>query len=616
MPSLASRPLLAVSLALPTLLILGYLWQKRRSEEFDLNSKSSSDQVYIDSKEVSLKLENLNRSRLDCIEEEILEDKTQETRAVHLEQSLEEVGESNKKASVIEAIPVATVAAVDSTAVKESVGSITLGKSEFATVEQTSRTVHEDVEVKSQPKIKMPEMELKEIVPDVSSALQDPLCPLSSSPSADAKSELSTSPVKSEASDSQKSYESWSDLIEQDEQEELDNSVIEKITNITLSKENARHDSGVASPTEEFAEAARKGLEESSRISSGEDAGIGSEPGDVSDSGQGSEGYSEDNQLLAYHFYVQDYLCGTFIGGNGSHIKKLKSDCNCNVILKDDSQKVSSNQKRSRLRSRDRKYGDGSLNLCIIEGTRANIDKCLDMIRDKFHKHPELTLQQINRPDSTNLSLFNGSVTLSLAEGIMHDVFVSSIVNGGHIFVQQPGHPTFSALERLDSCMYNTYTQFTTPELSRPIANNSICVVNSNGGWYRTQVVSYDEGEDTCDIKFIDYGGYETVPADQLRQIRTDFLSLPFQAIECYLANILPTEEDTVSASILEELVAGQGVQARMIGLNEDGIPMVHLYRASNGQTVMVNRELVDRSCANWIEATIIPIVPDTPISN
>ena len=37
-------------------------------------------------------------------------------------------------------------------------------------------------------------------------------------------------------------------------------------------------------------------------------------------------------------------------------------------------------------------------------------------------------------------------------------------------------------------------------------------------------------------------------------------------------------------------------VQARMIGLNEDGVPMIHLYRSVNGQTVMVNRELVDRS--------------------
>lgn len=43
------------------------------------------------------------------------------------------------------------------------------------------------------------------------------------------------------------------------------------------------------------------------------------------------------------------------------------------------------------------------------------------------------------------------------------------------------------------------------------------------------QVVSYDDIEDSCDIKYIDYGGYDTVAASSLRQIRTDFLSLPFQ---------------------------------------------------------------------------------------
>ncbi len=42
-------------------------------------------------------------------------------------------------------------------------------------------------------------------------------------------------------------------------------------------------------------------------------------------------------------------------------------------------------------------------------------------------------------------------------------------------------------------------------------------------------------------------------------------------------------------------------VQARMIGLNEDGVPMIHLYRSVNGQTVMVNRELVDRFVVNTV---------------
>jgi len=551
MPSLATRPLIAVSLAIPSVILLGYLWQKRRSEEAERcdNLCVNQEQQAIDSREVSLKLESLTRSRLDCIEEETLDEKSSQ---------------------LPEDKPVMT------------------GK--------------EAVEVSSP---------VKDPVPDVFTALKDPI-----------GSPLSSSPVKSESSESQRSSEAWSDLIEQDEQEVLDGSLCAKFSNLDIG-ENARHDSGVASPTEEFgrAEPGKKDGDNKSRISSGEDHGIGgSDTGDASDSGQGSELCMEETQILSYHFHIQDYLCGTFIGYGGSNIKKMKSDCNCNIILKDDNKKSSNsnqtNQKRSKLRSRDRRFGDGTLNLCIIEGTRTNIDKCLDVVKAKFIDYPELTLDQINKPESTNLSLYNGSVTLSLAEGIMHDVFISSVVNGGHLFVQQPAHPTFPALERLDSCMMNTYSQLTCPQLTRPILPNSICVASNNGGWYRCQVVYYDDVEDVCDVKYIDYGGYDTVPADSLRQIRTDFLTLPFQAIECYLANLILTEEDTVSSNILEELVAGQTVQARMIGLNEDGIPMIHLYRSCNGQTVMVNRELVDRSCADWIEATIVPLVPDATAAN
>ena len=80
------------------------------------------------------------------------------------------------------------------------------------------------------------------------------------------------------------------------------------------------------------------------------------------------------------------------------------------------------------------------------------------------------------------------------------------------------------------------------------------------------------------------------------------------QAIECYLANINPTDDENISAFVLEELISQQVVQARMIGTNEQGVPMIHLYRAVNGQTTMVNRELVDRSCAQWLETTIVKL--------
>jgi A-kinase anchor protein 1 len=65
------------------------------------------------------------------------------------------------------------------------------------------------------------------------------------------------------------------------------------------------------------------------------------------------------------------------------------------------------------------------------------------------------------------------------------------------------------------------------------------------GGWYRAEVIDVRtevegeaEAETVCDIKFVDYGGFMTLPVSELRQIRTDFMMLPFQATECYLADI------------------------------------------------------------------------------
>lgn len=317
---------------------------------------------------------------------------------------------------------------------------------------------------------------------------------------------------------------------------------------------------------------------------------------------------------MSYQFHIPDYLCGKLIGQNGIYIKKLKDECRCNIILKETDgvkpKKAGKNKKGRNGRQPATSQG-GEIKMCSIEGTRASIDKCLDIVKQKFSEHrDEVTFEQVNSSKSSSLSMHTGSVSLSLAEGCMHEVFVSSIVGGGHVFLQQPYHPTFHALERLDACMAKLYSSCQCPTLPSPLPVNTVCVAAYEGGWYRCQVVSVDEAGQQCDIKYLDYGGYHTLPIDDLRQIRTDFLTLPFQAIECYLANISPKDDENVSAFVLEELIANQIVQARMIGTNEAGVPMIHLYRATNGQTTMVNKELVDRSCANWIETTIVQLDP------
>lgn len=64
---------------------------------------------------------------------------------------------------------------------------------------------------------------------------------------------------------------------------------------------------------------------------------------------------------------------------------------------------------------------------------------------------------------------------LSLPEGVSIDVVVSSIVDAGHIFIQQPTHPSYPSLERLNQFMISCYMQDgLVPQLPRPLEGQSL----------------------------------------------------------------------------------------------------------------------------------------------
>jgi A-kinase anchor protein 1 len=76
-------------------------------------------------------------------------------------------------------------------------------------------------------------------------------------------------------------------------------------------------------------------------------------------------------------------------------------------------------------------------------------------------------------------------------------------------------------------------------------------------GWYRAQIMASHEAEsvDECDIKYVDYGGYSRVSSLLLKQIRSDFMTLPFEAIECYLANITPLDSKFLLLLIISNAI-------------------------------------------------------------
>jgi len=132
-------------------------------------------------------------------------------------------------------------------------------------------------------------------------------------------------------------------------------------------------------------------------------------------------------------------------------------------------------------------------------------------------------------------------------------------------------------------------------ELLRPIAPGSVLGVFSDSKWYRCQVVSYNAKQDTCDVKFVDHGGYTTVPAGQLRQLKPHFLRLPFQAIEVYLAHVNPST-DEVQTDITSEILFHGQISIKLLGHTDDGLPMIQAYYYDGDYINIFTQEIIN-SC-------------------
>lgn len=213
---------------------------------------------------------------------------------------------------------------------------------------------------------------------------------------------------------------------------------------------------------------------------------------------------------------------------------------------------------------------------------------------------------------------------LQLIEGINNDVTISSIVSGGHLFLQQPLHPSFPNLSSLQHRMNQWYTATLAPELPELI-DSAICALCVQNNWYRVQIVSHDSQTKTCLVKYMDFGGYLTVSSSELRQIHADFMTVPFQAIECVMSNIRPPgngEWSKEAGDTIKKFTQGVILQAQIAGYNQDDIPEVFLFVAitkdvsfpslRNRLTLItlfiafqnvlfINQELCARSLAEWV---------------
>jgi len=128
------------------------------------------------------------------------------------------------------------------------------------------------------------------------------------------------------------------------------------------------------------------------------------------------------------------------------------------------------------------------------------------------------------------------------------EVFVSAVATPGRFWVQKIG-PHSVDLDKLTQEMTDYYNQ------EENVSFHTLSCVDEGEivaarysdetSFYRARVVSfredsYDKTRSTVDLDFVDFGDAEEKSIGEVFSLKTDFLKLKFQAVECTLAGVRP----------------------------------------------------------------------------
>ncbi|KAF7649424.1 hypothetical protein LDENG_00140700 [Lucifuga dentata] len=227
-----------------------------------------------------------------------------------------------------------------------------------------------------------------------------------------------------------------------------------------------------------------------------------------------------------------------------------------------------------------------------------------DSEKNRLEEEEEEEEEEIFSPDSlSEVSKFEiPSPDLSFQPDEHLEVYVSASENPNHFWIQILGVRSLQ-LDKLADEMNRFYgdRNLTEQRVETIVVGDIVAApYRDHGTWNRARVMGV-LGSGLVDLYYVDYGDNGELPRDDLCRMRSDFLSLPFQAIECNLAGVRPKGEVWTEAALdefdrLTHCALWRPLQAKLCSYSHSEIsswPSVKLYDTRGGKTVDVGEELI-----------------------
>lgn len=334
--------------------------------------------------------------------------------------------------------------------------------------------------------------------------------------------------------------------------------------------------------------------------------------------------------IVKEEIFVPQSACGKILGRCGESLQEICRKSLAKVSV--DSGDRSSNSTTRRV---------------VITGNRNQVNTAKKLIEEKvnedeaFRKSLEESEQKREpRRSPTNSVSSNNSSMISIPSQLPHgeklsvtdgekplEVYVSAIASPAKFWLQLVG-PQSRQLDQLVENMTEYYSNENNQDFHKiadPYLGQIVAALfKYDGKWYRAEIVGilpneFNPRDVVLDLYFVDYGDSEYVAPHEVFELRTDFLELRFQAIECFLAHVkpaIPNESDLwdqQSIAKFEELThvaSWKKLISRVVTykkrpkggnhVRREGspIPGVQLYDTSEGFDVNIAHALISQGYA------------------
>ncbi|CAG9798125.1 unnamed protein product [Chironomus riparius] len=287
---------------------------------------------------------------------------------------------------------------------------------------------------------------------------------------------------------------------------------------------------------------------------------------DVKNAKQLIDAEAQKQPIITDEILVPTSSCGKIEGYSGSVLHDICQKSSAKVWVDPATRKVQGENRR-----------------VLITGTKEQVEMARALIEEKIKEPTVEQSLQVEEKKEKSPSPFasNSSITTTdtpreimlpspekfkTNDGQL-EVFVSSVKSPSRFWVQICG-PQNTELDLLVDAMTEYYNQKENQELHNirePYLGQIVAaMLLTDNKWYRAEIVAIlpNSNDLVLDVYFLDYGDQQFVGRKDILELSAIFLSLRFQAIECFLAHVQPTntgskfeEWDNQAIGKFEELV-------------------------------------------------------------